>query len=147
MNSAAVLQVLPTAGQFSGHVHTEIMTDTQLKRLLQSLAAGAAGASIYHGAAFALHRSDQSVNLGRHLVFVIIDATLCILLVTRPRWLVLPALAVAIQAVWSHGHHAWLAWHVQQSADWLSFAVLLYCPVLVLAALANARRNSPSSFR
>lgn len=117
-------------------------SDRSHARVFAGLAAGAALAAAYHLDAFGLACVHSHVNAAawRHLVFTGIDATLGLLLLWRPRWLIVPVTIIAAQALWSHGHGLWLRWHCARQVDWISLAVVLYLPVLLAAALWNARQ-------
>jgi hypothetical protein len=106
---------------------------------MRFLAVGAALAAIYHLVAFAGFRMQSTAPPWRHALFVFVDAVLCGLLIWKPRWLYIPVSLIAVQGVLSHGTHAWRLWFVQRQVDWLSVAVLLYMPLLLLAAFLNAR--------
>ena len=114
--------------------------DRSHARVFAGLAAGAALAAAYHLGAFGLACAYSHLHAAawRHLVFVGIDAALSLLLLWRPRWLIVPVTIVAAQAFWSHGRGLWLAWHCTRQVDWISLAVLLYLPALLAAALWNA---------
>jgi hypothetical protein len=115
-------------------------SDRSHARVFAGLAAGAALAAVYHLGSFGLAFVHARLNASawRHLVFVGIDAALCLLLLWRPRWLIVPVTIVAAQAFWSHGHALLHQWHSARQVDWISLVVLLYLPALLAAALWNA---------
>jgi hypothetical protein len=121
-------------------MHNPMASDRSYTRVFAGLAVGAALAAAYHLGAFGLACAHSHVDgaAWRHLAFVAIDAALCLLLLWRPRWLIVPVTLVAAQAFWSHGHGLWLQWHSRGQVDWISLLVLLYLPALLAAALWNA---------
>lgn len=101
------------------------MTRAFLFRILALLFAGAA---IYHAIAFIAPGFSDGGAHGRHAVFFAIDLLCAGYLLRRPRWFVAAFGLLTLQALWSHGSHAWFLWHTQRRQDWLSFAVILVVP-------------------
>jgi len=106
------------------------------------LAGGTALAVVYHLGTFGLAWAHLDAVAGRHFVFAGIDATLSLLLLRRPRWLIVPVSILAVQAFWSHGRGIWIAWQNARQVDWISAAVLVYLPFLLYAAIWRARTAS-----
>lgn len=70
-------------------------------------------------------------SVARHAVFLVLDVALAGLLVWRHRWSFYPALALAIQQVWSHGLDLSQSFLGTAPLDKISLAVCLFFPTLV----------------
>jgi hypothetical protein len=99
-------------------------------------------ASIYHAVAIMLRLGTP----WRNGLFCAIDLVFAWFLLKRPLWFVFAFGALTIEALLSHGSHAWLLWHTERRADWLSFFVLVTvpCAFALLVRDAYDRRSGPS---
>jgi len=97
--------------------------------LFRILAVLFVGAAIYHAIAFFLSAFSAGGSPWRHGIFCAIDLICAGFLLRRPRWFVTAFGILTLQALNSHGHHAWMLQHEQRRLDWLSFAVLLVMPL------------------
>ena len=100
---------------------------------------GSACAAVYHLGALALPRFaavaySSTYPSWRHLLFIAIDTAVAGLLLYRPRWLIWPYAALAVQQGSSHGVAAWMMWLHDGRIDWISVIDVLGVS-LVLALL------------
>lgn len=103
------------------------------------------GAAVYHAVAFFQPAIGDGGAHWRHAAFCGIDLLCAPLLIRRPKWFVVAFAVLTIQAMASHGAHAWLLWQTQRRLDWLSAAVLIVVPctlTLLLVDLLNGRSGS-----
>jgi hypothetical protein len=94
-------------------------------------------AAIYHAVAFLDPAFIAGSSHWRHAVFCAIDLLCAWYLLRRPRWFVAAFAALTLQVLYSHGHHAWMMWHLQRRLDWLSFAVLAVVPWTLALLIAD----------
>jgi len=120
------------------------MSRESLFRILAVLFFGAAG---YHALAFFEPAFGNGGAHRRHAAFCGIDILFACYLMRRPKWLVWAFGVLTIEALWSHGTHAWRLWREQGRLDWLSFAVLIVvpCAQALLTRDALDRRASSSA--
>ena len=77
----------------------------------------------------------------RHALFVAIDIAFAGLLLQRPLWLVVPFTILTIQALYSHGTHAWTWWHLEHRVDWLSLGVIDALPIMLIVVIQDWRER------
>lgn len=83
-------------------------------------------------------------SVQRHQVFVGINAALALLLLARPRWALLPTIALTLQQMNGHGRDLLASIKAPSLPfDWASLGVLLFFPVLI--ALLVVELRSPRS--
>jgi hypothetical protein len=104
-----------------------------------------AGAAIYHAVAFFYPAVSDERSHWRHAAFCGIDLVCAWCLIKRPKWFVVAFLLLTFEAIWGHGKHAWLLWHMQSRIDWLSLAVLIVVPLAMALLVKDARRQPGSS--
>jgi hypothetical protein len=80
----------------------------------------------------------------RHLVFVVINLFFAAAFMLRARWVLVPALFLAIQQISSHGG-SFLEARRAGTFDVQSFLVLCFLPAVLVVAFALARRPPDSS--
>jgi hypothetical protein len=96
--------------------------------------------AIHHvGAALSPDVADTSSST-RHLVFVLINLFFCVAFAVRARWVIFPAACLSIQQTYSHGG-AFLEAHRVGVFDGQSFAVLVFLPVVLIAAFALFKKK------
>ena len=100
-----------------------------------SLAAVAAAA--FHLAAMLSPRIasieyDPTYPAWRHLLFIGINLSLAVLFLRRQRWLIWAYAMLTIQVLNGHGRGAWDLWWHHRQLDWISIAVSLGAPVILL---------------
>ena len=94
------------------------------------LAAGFAGAALYHLAAltipaFAKTAYAPSYPWWRHIVFIAIDVLVANLVLVRPGWLIWLYLVLTVQVIQGHGTRAWRTLFQQHRVNWIdAFTVL-----------------------
>lgn len=83
-------------------------------------------------------------SVQRHQVFVGINAGLALLLLARPRWALLPTIALTVQQMNGHGRDLLASIKAPSLPfDWASLGVVLFFPALI-ALLVVARRGAVS---
>jgi hypothetical protein len=97
-------------------------------RIASAVVLGAA--AVRHAILAATLRAGDGGGL-RHGIFVALNVALAALLVWRHKWAFYPALALAIQQVWSHGLDLSQSFLGTAPLDKLSLAVCLFFPTLV----------------
>jgi hypothetical protein len=95
-------------------------------------------AAANHGRLAALGEGDVT----RHGVFVGLDLAFAAILVVVPRWALVPAVAMTVQQVWSHGSDVVESVRGAGSFDWISTLVVVFFPAL-LVLLVVERRTPP----
>jgi len=107
-------------------------------------AAGALVAALFHAAAMlsqpvAALEYKPTYPTWRHVAFIVIDMSLAWLLLRRPRWLVWAFAALTLQILSSHGVGAWAMWTAQHRIDWISVAISIAAPVVLLLLFMDRR--------
>ena len=102
-------------------------------------AAGAALAAVYHLTAitvpaFGAIAYPAGYPIWRHVVFILVDATLAGLLLRRPIWLIWPYILLTIQVFNGHGVSAWRSFRGPGHIDWVSVVTVIGI-VFILALL------------
>jgi len=121
--------------------------------LFRICAASAALAAAFHAAAMASPsvariEYDPGYPAWRHVVFIAINGSLAWLFLRRPRWLVWPFALLTIEVVGGHGYRAWELWATARRVDWISIAVVLAAPSILLLLFLDRRdhdRERPAS--
>lgn len=110
------------------------------RRLPPILSALFAITACVHAYAIAVPDGDPTSSVGRHALFIAINALFAVGFARRARWLVVPAIALAAQQTYSHGNAFLTAWR-HGHTDWTSAGVLLLLPVVVATAIMLARTD------
>ncbi len=76
---------------------------------------------------------------GRHAVFVGVNLSLGALLVLRPKWALLAAIALGVQQLGSHGTDFVRSVRAAGPVDWLSLGVVIFFALLVTLLVAERR--------
>jgi hypothetical protein len=109
------------------------------RRLAPALGVPFALGALHHLAVLFSPEEGDSSSPTRHLVFVGINLFFGAAFVLRARWVLLPAILLAIQQTSSHGG-AFLDARRAGAFDIQSFFVLCFLPVVLVVAFALARR-------
>ncbi|PYX93514.1 MAG: hypothetical protein DMG67_04000 [Acidobacteria bacterium] len=48
---------------------------------------------------------------------------------------------LTIQALYSHGTHAWKWWHLEHRVDWLSLGVIVALPIMLIVVIQDWRER------
>ncbi len=112
---------------------------------LCSLAALAA--ALFHAAAMvspavAQLEYEPTYPAWRHVVFIVIDGSLAWFFLRRPRWLVWAYGVLTMQVLNSHGLGAWRLWIDEDRIDWISVAVTLVAPAILVLLIADRRATT-----
>jgi hypothetical protein len=75
----------------------------------------------------------------RHIVFIGINIILARLFQVRPRWFIWAYAALTAQVLYSHGLGAYRLWLAEGRVDWISVAVSVGAPVLLIALILDRR--------
>ena len=115
-----------------------------MSRLFRLASLVAIAAAIFHGlsAAFpsvARLEYEPTYPTWRHIVFIGINLALAGLFRVRPRWFVWAYGALTIQILASHGWGAVRLWRLAGYIDWISVAVSVGAPLLLVALVADRR--------
>jgi hypothetical protein len=78
-------------------------------------------------------------TLGRHAVFVLVNAAAAALLARRPRWVVLPIAILAVQQLASHGADLVRSLSTPGPLDVASLGVVVFFPLLLAAISVEPR--------
>lgn len=98
--------------------------------------------AIHHVLAIASPSASDTSSPSRHLVFVGINLLFAVLFGMRVKYTLFPAVLLALQQTYSHGG-AFLEARRGGAFDGESFAVLVFLPVVLIAAIALARKPRP----
>lgn len=81
----------------------------------------------------------------RHVLFIGINLAVAWLFQVRPRWFVWAYGALTVQVLTSHGWGAIRIWLTERRVDWISVAVSIGAPLLLLALIVERRsaRSAP----
>jgi hypothetical protein len=112
-------------------------------RLAPALGVPFALGALHHLTVLFSPEEGDSSSPTRHLVFVVINLFFGAAFVLRARWVLFPAILLAIQQTLSHGG-AFLEAHRTGTFDLQSFLVLCFLPAVLIVAFALARPPSPS---
>lgn len=110
-----------------------------LDRLPLLLAALFGAGALFHVAGVIAPGIGNDSSSGRHAVFVLINGFFAAAFFLRRRWIIVPVLALVAQQAYSHGTDLARA-HAEGRSDVQSLLVLLFLPVVLVAALRLARR-------
>jgi hypothetical protein len=75
------------------------------------------------------------------VLFIGIDSSLAVLFVRRPRWLVWAYALLTVQVLHSHGLGAWELWVTEHRIDWISVAVSIAAPAILVLLVVDRRRT------
>jgi hypothetical protein len=78
-------------------------------------------------------------NVMRHELFVGLNLALAALLVTRPRWALVPTALLSMQQVSSHGSDLLASMRGPGPLDWASAGVLVFFPALLTLLVVERR--------
>jgi len=97
-------------------------------------AAGGVVAAGIHAAALAVPAFGRAAysptyQAWRHVVFVMIDATVAWLFLRRPRWFVWAYGVLTLQVLCSHGGSAWASWDHHGRVPWIDILALVAIPI------------------
>jgi len=81
-------------------------------------------------------------NVPRHELFVGLNLALAALLVTRPRWALLPAALLSVQQLYSHGSDLIASVREPGPLDWASVGVVVFFPALLTLLVYERRRTA-----
>ncbi len=95
--------------------------------------------ALFHAVGVVAPGLGNASSSGRHAVFVLINGLFAAGFFFRQRWIIVPALALIAQQAYSHGTDLARAW-AEGRTDVQSLLVLLFLPVVLIAALHLARR-------
>ena len=117
-----------------------------MQTMFRIVAVGAVAAALFHAAAMvspaiAQIEYEPTYPTWRHLIFIGIDASLALLVLRRPRWLVWAYGAITLQVLNSHGVGAWHLWMTERRLDWISVAVSVAAPAILLLLIVDRRRR------
>jgi hypothetical protein len=112
----------------------------QLARFAPLVAVPFAFGAIHHVLAIASPSASDTSSSTRHFVFVLINLFFGVAFAMRARWVIFPAVLLALQQTYSHGG-AFLEAHRVGVFDSESFAVLVFLPVFLIAAFALAQQK------
>jgi hypothetical protein len=96
--------------------------------------------AIHHVMAVVSPDASDTSSATRHLVFVGINLFFCAAFALRARWTIFPATLLALQQIVSHGS-AFLEARRVGVFDSQSFAVLVFLPVVLIAAFALLKKR------
>lgn len=111
------------------------------------MAAGFAGAALYHLAAleipaFARSAYAPTYPVWRHLVFIGINVTTAYFMLLRPRWFFWACLVFSVQVMQGHGVRLWRTWFDLQRIQWVDFVTVCFVLLgLVLLYLDRRERS------
>lgn len=106
--------------------------------LFRIFAVSSLAAAAYHVAIYVHPAFSSGGSPARHAVFAVIDTICAYLFLRRPLWFVLVFAAVAAEAIWSHGRHAWQILQNEERYDWPSIAVVLLVPISLMFLVHDA---------
>ena len=112
--------------------------------LFRAAAVGAALSAAFHAAAMispaiARIEYEPTYPLWSHVVFIFIDSALVWLFLRRPSWLVWAVALLTVQTLAGHGCGAWRLWVEQGRVDWISVAVSIGTPAVLLLLFLDWR--------
>lgn len=127
------------------------MTERTRAVVFTACAVGAVAAAAFHASAMASPsiariEYESTYPAWRHVLFIVIDVATARLLLSRPRWFLWAYAVLTIQILNGHGRGAWQLWVEQQRLDWISVAVSLAAPA-VLVLLFLDRRDRARTLR
>jgi hypothetical protein len=117
-----------------------------IDRLFRIAAVAAVAAAAFHCAAMvspsiASLEYEPTYPVWRHVLFIGIDSSLAVLFVRRPRWLVWAYALLTVQVLHSHGLGAWELWVTEHRIDWISVAVSIAAPAILVLLVVDRRRT------
>lgn len=118
------------------------MPDRHLKTVFALLAIGFFAAASFHAVAIFAPGIGPPSPAWRHALFVLVNVSVGLGMLRRPRWFPpLFGLLVAQQLV-SHGLFSWEVWQTEHRIDWGSVVVFVFMPVTLVLLLGRdpARR-------
>jgi hypothetical protein len=122
------------------------------ERILKLSAAAAAIAAAFHLTAIFSETVTRleygpTYPLWRHVLFIGIDSALVVLFLRRPRWFVWAFAALTIQILNGHGLGAWRIWTNEHRIEWISVAVSIGAPVILVVLVVDwmDRRRAATS--
>jgi hypothetical protein len=102
--------------------------------------------AVHHVGAIVSPSASDTSSSTRHLVFVGVNSFFCFAFAVRARWVIFPAVLLAIQQACSHGS-ALLEARRAGVFDGQSFAVLVFLPVFLIGAFALFKMHPTRSRR
>jgi hypothetical protein len=97
--------------------------------------------AVHHMLAIISPSASDTSSATRHFVFALINLFFGVAFAMRVRWVIFPALFLALQQTYSHGS-AFLEARRAGMFDSESFAVLVFLPVVLIAAFALAKARA-----
>jgi len=118
------------------------MTARAREVVFQIAAVAAAIAAAFHLAAIlsesvARLEYEATYPLWRHVLFIAIDSALVLLFLRRPSWFVWVFTALTIQILTGHGRGAWRIWTNEHRIDWISVAVSIGAPLILVVLVVD----------
>lgn len=104
----------------------------------------AVAAAAFHAAAMASPavariEYESTYPAWRHVLFIVIDVAAARLLLIRQPWFVWAYAVLTIQVLNGHGRGAWQLWVDHQRFDWISAAISLAAPAILVLLLVDRR--------
>lgn len=120
------------------------MTDRTRAVVFRACALFAIAAAAFHAAAMASPavariEYEPTYPAWRHVLFIIIDVAAARLFLRRPRWFVWAYAVLTIQVLNGHGRGAWHLWVERQRVDWISVAISLAAPAILVLLFVDGR--------
>lgn len=117
-----------------------------LARLPRLLAILFGAGALFHLVAIFAPGIGNPSSSGRHAVFVLLNGFFATAFFFGQRWVIVPVLALVAQQAYSHGTDLVRA-HAEGRTDVQSLLVLLFLPVVLIAALDLLRSDAQGSAR
>ncbi|MEO6418545.1 MAG: hypothetical protein ABIP39_04020 [Polyangiaceae bacterium] len=106
-----------------------------LKFVFALLAFGFFAAASFHAVAIFAPSIGPPSPTWRHALFVLVNVSVALGMLTRPRWFTPLFGLLCVQQLVSHGLFSWDVWQAEHRIDWGSVVVFVFMPATLVLLL------------